>query len=167
MYFDPEAFIDEPKVFDEMPLDFVRCELDPRDNPIYIQHAYLNGGKYPPEYLADHERFAEDVSKRVKPVEQVWRNIVHMTNLIKKERKRITNNKYKYLMRKSFEELRCSGKPFYWVDHEKLRQLKLLCEQQKDPDVRKEAYKVLQEFKEVVDKYNNVAKKRKITDIFP
>ena len=31
VYFDPEKFRQESKVFDELPLDFVRCELDPSE----------------------------------------------------------------------------------------------------------------------------------------
>ena len=77
-----------------------------------------------------------------------------MTNMIDEDRNMILRKKHKYKMRQSLEELRCSGKPFYWIDHEKLRQLKQLCEQQKDPKLRKEAFEVLQEFKEVVEKYN-------------
>ena len=78
----------------------------------------------PPEFMAEYERFASDVSKRVKPIDQVWKTIVHMTNLVQDDMKMINNKTNKYKVRKSLEELRCSGKPFYWVDHEKLRKLK-------------------------------------------
>ena len=156
----------EAKVFNEVPLDFVRCEVDPRDNPLYIQHAYLNRGEYPPEYVAEQERFMEDCSKRVKPKDQVLKTLLHMTNLIEEDRNMIKRKTHKYKVRQSLDELRRSGKPFYWVDHEKLQKLKLLCEQQKDSTMRKEAFDVLSEFKEVIEKYNKIAKKQ-ITDIFP
>ena len=47
-------------LFEEPLLDFAHLEVDPRENPLYILHAYKNQGKYPPEYNAEAERFVED-----------------------------------------------------------------------------------------------------------
>ena len=64
------------------------------------------------------------------------------------------------------EDLRKSGKPFYWVDHERLRKLKQLCETYKEDCVRKQAVSALQEYKDTVSNYN-CKNKPKINDIFP
>ena len=67
MRFDPASMEKDTDLFNEMPLDFNNCEIDPKENPLYIMHAYLNKGQYPPEYEAENERFIEDVNKRIKP----------------------------------------------------------------------------------------------------
>lgn len=154
VYFDPNSFINEPKIFNELPLDYTSCELDPKENPLNIQHALLNRGEYPAEYSAQRERFVEDCNNRVKPIDKVWKTIVHMTNLVPEDRKMIKQNTNKFKLRQCLDDLKYSGKPFYWVDHEKLKQLKSVCEQQKDPGMRKEAFAVLNEFKAIVEKYN-------------
>ena len=69
MRFDPSLELKEtkdPLVFNAMPLDYTNCEVNPKENPLYIQHAYLNKGEYPPEYAAQYERFVEDVNNRTK-----------------------------------------------------------------------------------------------------
>ena len=63
-------------------------------------------------------------------------------------------------MNESLEELRRSGKPFFWVDHERLKKLKQLCETNSE-----EAKNALWEYKDIIDNYN-YSNKRKITDIF-
>ena len=55
-----------PLIFDAMPLDYKNCEVNPSENPLYIQHAYLNRGEFPPEYVAEQERFIEDINNRTK-----------------------------------------------------------------------------------------------------
>ena len=52
------------------------------------------------------------------------------------------------------DDLRKSGKPFYWVDHSRLRKLKQLCDRFKEENVRKQAISALYEFKDTVKNYN-------------
>ena len=72
----------------------------------------------------------------------------------------------KHKVEKNLESMRFSGKPFYWVDHEKLRKLKQLCEMQTDPVIRQRAFEALEEYQSVVQQYNDQSR-RKILDIFP
>lgn len=72
----------------------------------------------------------------------------------------------KYQVEKSLEKMRFCGKPFYWVDHEKLRKLKQLCDQQSDPVIRERAFAALNEYQSIVEQYN-AQSRRKILDIFP
>ena len=53
-----------PPCFNEPIPDYSRCEFDPRDNPVFIQHALLNKGEYPKEYQPLYERFVEDSANR-------------------------------------------------------------------------------------------------------
>lgn len=52
----------------------------------------------------------------------------------------------KYQLNINLEDLRRSGKPFYWVAHEKLQKLKRFCEGQKDENMRKQALEALYEY---------------------
>ena len=47
-------------IYAEAPLDYNNCEIDPSDNPIYIQYQLLNKGILPSSYYAEQERFVED-----------------------------------------------------------------------------------------------------------
>ena len=89
MRFDPDKEINDesdPIVFNAMPLDYVNCEVDPAENPLHIQHAYLNRGEYPPEYAAQHDRFVEDVNNRTKPKEQAGKKLMHLSTLREKDK---------------------------------------------------------------------------------
>ena len=51
VHFDPSVELKDPKeplVFNTMALDYENCEVNPEENPLYIAHAYLNKGEYPP-----------------------------------------------------------------------------------------------------------------------
>ena len=169
MRFDPDQELNggsDPIVFNAMPMDYVNCEVDPAENPLHIQHAYLNRGEYPPEYAAQHDRFVEDVNNRTKPQEQVKKKLMNLTKLVKSDLNVFKIKAQKRMLNESMEDLRKSGKPFYWVDHERLRKLKQLCETYKEDSVRNQAVSALQEYKDTVSNYN-CKNKPKINDIFP
>ena len=64
------------------------------------------------------------------------------------------------------EDLKRSGKPFYWIGHDKLARLKELCENSRHEDTRKMAQEALTEYRSLIEFYNQQSK-AKITDIFP
>ena len=47
-----------------------------------------------------------------------------MTKLIKSDLNVVKLKAQKRILNESMEDLKKSGKPFYWVDHERLRKLK-------------------------------------------
>jgi len=55
--FDPDLMLNDPPVFAEMPIDYNSVEMNPQENPLYIQHALLNKGSYPPQFSADLDRY--------------------------------------------------------------------------------------------------------------
>lgn len=60
----------------------------------------------------------------------------------------------KYKLEKNLEVMRYSGKPFYWVELEKLQKLKQFCERQTDPYIRERAYTALNEYSAIIETYN-------------
>ena len=68
----------------------------------------------------------------------------------------------------SLEELRYSGKPFFWVDYERLKKLKKVAESQQDQATREKVKDALLEYKIYVDKYNSRVKGggKQIHDIY-
>ena len=71
-------------------------------------------------------------------------------------------------MNEKVEDLRRSGKPFYWVDLPRLQKLKRIFEAEKDPESPegKKAFDALQEYKSMIDQYNGLSK-RKLDFQFP
>ena len=58
--FEHEEMVQDPPIFAEPYLDFQTSIVDPSENPIYIQHALLNKGVYPPTFSSELDRFLED-----------------------------------------------------------------------------------------------------------
>ena len=75
----------DPPDFAEFPLDYRNCELDPRENPMYVQYAYLNKGMYPPEFELEQERYIEDVNNRAQPDFKHWKIIAKLTRLVQED----------------------------------------------------------------------------------
>ena len=69
-------------IYAEAPLDYNYCEIDPKDNPLYIQYKLLNAGKLPPSYLAEHERYVEDFNNnkraKSKPEQRIKNRLLHL-----------------------------------------------------------------------------------------
>ena len=63
VHFNPDDMKPNPPCFHEPLPDYSR-EFDPRENPVFIQHALLNKGEYPKEYTPLYERFIEDTNAR-------------------------------------------------------------------------------------------------------
>ena len=49
--------------------------------------------------------------------------------MISSERDQLLRMKDKYKLEKSLDSVKIQGKPFFWVDLEKLRKMKQFCEQ--------------------------------------
>ena len=64
---DPNEMLKNPPVFAEVPIDFDQIEVDPRDNPLHIQYAYMTKGLCSPSFYEEDERFQEDVNRKVSP----------------------------------------------------------------------------------------------------
>ena len=65
-------------------------------------------------------------------------------------------------MNDKVEDLRKSGKPFYWVDLPRLQKLKHIFESEKDPESPegKKAFEALEEYKPLVNEYNSLSKRK-------
>ena len=113
------------------------------------------------------DRFLEDqqTSKSVRQ-ESLGEKLIRITRLCDEERQNVARMTQKYQLEKNLENMRFSGKPFYWIDHEKLKKLKQLCEKQSDPVIRERAFAALNEYQNIVEQYNATSR-RKILDIFP
>ena len=76
--------------------------------------------------------------------------------LIEKERNVMILQTQKRVVNEKIDSLRKSGKPFYWVDHERLRKLKKLCDSERfqEENFRKQAVSALYEYKDTVNNYN-------------
>ena len=160
----------DPLVFNAMELDYNNCEIDPKENPLHIQHAYLNKGEYAPGFSEEQERYIEDINKRInrpKPQEQIKKKLMQVYKLNGIAFDAFKQKSHTKLVDESLKDLRRSGKPFYWVDHDRLKKLKKMCETYKDESVKKQAVSALYEYKETVSNYNSKNKHNKMNDIFP
>ena len=79
MNLDPNEMLKNPPVFAEVPIDFDHLEVDPRDNPLHIQYAYMTKGLCQPSFYEEDERFQEDVNRKVSPKEVMSRKLVNYT----------------------------------------------------------------------------------------
>ena len=105
--------------------------MDPRENPIYIQHAFENKGIYPPEFGDEFDRFLEDIDNTrelSKKKEKPGSRLIKLTRMVGRERQKLVHKFDKYNLNQNLETLGSSGKPFYWVEIEKLRKMKQFCE---------------------------------------
>lgn len=59
-----------------------------------------------------------------------------ITKMVQDELKVFKLAAQKKLVDHRLQDLKRSGKPFFWVDHDRLRKLKSLCEQYKDGAVK-------------------------------
>jgi len=116
--------------------------------------------------MAELDRFLEDQLHNRVRAESIGKSLVKLTSLVAEERKQIMRMSQLYKLDRVLEQTRRSGKPFYWVDLEKVRQLKQFCERQSDAEIRAKAFAALKEYEGIIDQYNFSAKV-KITDIFP
>ena len=136
---DPNEMLINPPTFAEVPIDFDHLEVDPRENPLYIQYSYMTKGLCPPQFYEDDERFQEDVSRKQSPKEANCRKV---SDYIQNKTKRVIRIDAENAMKKEHivnvsqkvEDLRRSGKPFYWVDIPRLNKLKQIYEAEKNPD---------------------------------
>lgn len=69
-------------------------------------------------------------------MEQVSKKLLHLTTLFGEELEQVKRMADKFKLNESLDELRRSGKPFYWVDHQRLKKLKQLVDEQTDEGVR-------------------------------
>ena len=58
--FEHEEMVNDPPIFAEPHLDYDNVAINPRDNPINIQHALLNKGMYPASFQQELDRFLTD-----------------------------------------------------------------------------------------------------------
>lgn len=80
----------------------------------------MNKGAYPPEFNQEQERYIEDVNKRTRSDDQFRKVMMKLIKLVAEERTCLDKQALKYKVSKTLDELRKSGKPFYWVDHKRL-----------------------------------------------
>ena len=161
--------MENPPVFAEVPIDYDHLEVDPRENPLHIQYAYMTKGLCQPSFYEEDERFQEDVSRKTSPKEVMSRKLVDYTTKMRKEdADHIRQKQHSFKVNEKVEDLRRSGKPFYWVDLPRLQKLKRIFEAEKDPESPegKKAFNALEEYKSVVNEYNSLSK-RKLDFQFP
>lgn len=72
---DADSFFKDLPVFDEHIVDYGRVQFDPREDPLFINHAFKNNGKFPPEFEPLFERHCEDQAKMQNKKFVHWKKI--------------------------------------------------------------------------------------------
>ena len=86
----------------------------------------------------------------------------YTTKMIKVDADHVRQKTHSYKVNEKVENLRRSGKPFYWVDLPRLQKLKGIFEAEKDPESPegKKALSALEEYKSVIKEYNRNPKNK-------
>ena len=95
----------------------------------------MTKGLCQPSFYEEDERFQEDVSRKTSPKEVMSRKLVdYTTKMIKVDADHVRQKHHSFKVNEKVEDLRRSGKPFYWVDLPRLQKLKRIFEAEKDPE---------------------------------
>ena len=99
----------------------------------------MTKGLCQPSFYEEDERFQEDVSRKTSPKEVSSRKLADYLNhctskRIKIDADHVRQKHHSFKVNEKVEDLRRSGKPFYWVDLPRLHKLKRIFEAEKDPE---------------------------------